>query len=291
MGTGGEASFYVTPFNTDALIETVDAAEKCGLYYTVIGNATNLIFSDEGFDGAVISTKRLSAVAVDGRLLHAECGSSLPALSATALSRSLTGLEGLVSIPGSVGGALVSNAGAFGNEISDGLLYFSVYLPKTGVFEIRTPRTHPFSYRKSHATDGGAIILSATFSLTLSDKTEIAEKMRKNVEKRRLSQPIGVKSVGSFFKKPDYADPSRSAYPEYSGKSAGELIDLCGLKGKRIGDAAVSEKHAGFLVNLGKAKAEDILRLAAEVKAEVLQRTGVTLTEECVKLAPRKDSV
>lgn len=288
MGTGGKATFFVTPNTATALIDTVRSAESSGIYYTVIGNATNLLFSDLGFHGAVISTKRINTLCLNNGLIFAECGTPLPRLSHFALENAFSGFEGLVSIPATVGGALVSNAGAFGNEISDNLVSFSVYLPKTDAVEERTPKDFPFSYRKSHATDGGGIILSACFSKNNGDRGEISAKMVQNRERRRRSQPTGVKSVGSFFKKPDYIGINKDVSTMYYGKSAGELIELCGLKGKTVGGAAVSEKHAGFIINKNSATTNDVKKLACEVKLTVLQKTGVILTEECVIVEPTK---
>ncbi len=286
IGTGGEARFFVTPYTADALIKTVETAKKRGIRFTVIGSATNILFSDEGFDGAVISTKKMSVASVRNGLIYADCGTPLPALSGLALENSFTGFEGLVSIPATVGGALASNAGAFGNEIADNLISFSVFLPESGKLETRLPRDFPFSYRQSHATDGGAIILSAVFEGKAGVPSEISAKMSKNREKRKAAQPTGVKSVGSFFKKPDYAVLNKNVPLPYYGKSAGELIDICGLKGVSVGGACVSEKHAGFLINRGGATTADFLKLSSEIKRTVFEKTGVLLTEECVRLPP-----
>lgn len=289
IGTGGEASFFVTPFSSETLIKTVKSARDNGIAFTVIGNATNILFPDEGFDGAVISTRKMNAVSVKDGLILADCGVSLPKLSSLALENAFTGFEGLVSIPATVGGALVTNAGAYGCEIADSLLSFSVFLPESGEVKPRLPKDYPFSYRLSHATDGGAIILSAIFEGKPGTHSEISAKMSENREKRRASQPTGVKSVGSFFKKPDYATLNKSVSPDYFGKSAGELIDLCGFKGMSVGGACVSEKHAGFLINLGNATTADFLQLSEIIKRKVFEKTGVRLTEECVIIQPRNE--
>lgn len=279
-GTGGKARLFVTPYSVKSLTDTLGAARKSGIYFTVVGNASNVLFSDSGFNGAVISTAELNGICLDGGEIYAECGAMLPRLSRFALENSLSGLEGLVSVPGTVGGALVSNAGAFGNEISDTLLSFSVYLPEGGRTEERTKEGYPFSYRESRATEGNAVILSAKFAPKAGVKSEIYAKMTESIERRRVTQPIGVKSVGSFFKRP--STESLCDVPEkYRGRSAGELIELCGLKGKMVGGAAVSEKHAGFLVNAGNATSRDFLALAEIIKDRVFEGTGVLLTEEC----------
>ena len=284
MGTGGNTRLFVTPYTVGSLIDTAKEAEKSGIYYAVIGNATNVLFPDEGVCGAVISTKRINGIFLKDGRIHAECGVTLPALSSFALRHALSGFEGLVSIPATVGGALTTNAGAFGCEIKDRLVSFSVYIPSENRVVVRTPKSHPFSYRKSRATEGEAVILSAVFSANAGDRAKIFAKMTENREKRRLSQPTGVKSVGSFFKKPDYTVENKAVSSTYYGKSAGELIDLCGLKGKRVGGAEVSKKHAGFITNTKNATTGDVLALASEVKQEVFERTGVRLCEECVKI-------
>lgn len=292
MGTGGKARFFVTPHTAGTLIETLKAAEKSSISYALIGNATNVLFSDDGFDGAVISTKRINGIYLKDGMIYVESGTSLPALSGFALENGFSGFEGLVSIPATVGGALTSNAGAFGCEIADRLVSFSVYIPSKDRIEVRTPKSHPFSYRKSSATDGGAVILSASFSADVGDRDEIFAKMMQNKEKRKLTQPIGVKSVGSFFKRPSYTEENKAVSVAYYGKSAGELIDLCGLKGKRAGGAEVSKKHAGFIINSGNATTGDVLALANEVKKAVFEKTGVKLCEECVKIeADKKQNV
>lgn len=280
LGTGGNASFFVTPRSVRSLTDTLRAAKRCGMYFTVIGNASNVLFSDRGFNGAVISTAEINGICLDGGKIYAECGVMLPRLCRFALENEYSGFEGLASVPGTVGGALISNAGAFGNEIADTLDTFSVYIPEKDVTESRTPSSYPFSYRSSHASDGGAVVLSAVFAPRVGKKSEIYAEMAENIERRRRTQPLGVKSVGSFFKRP-ITEPSSDVPEKYQGRSAGELIDICGLKGKRIGGAAVSEKHAGFLVNTGNATTEDFLALAEMIKKTVFERTGVLLTEEC----------
>ncbi len=286
IGTGGTARFFVTPYTADALIKTVGAAKKSDISFAVIGNATNILFPDGGFDGAIISTKKISDVSVKNGLIYADCGAPLPSLSRIALENGFGGFEGLISIPATVGGALISNAGAYGCEISDNLISFSVYIPESGRLEARLPKDFPFSYRESRAADGGAIILSAVFKGKTAPKSEISKKMSENKEKRKKSQPLGVKSVGSFFKKPDYVTLNKSISPPYLGKSAGELIDLCGLKGLAVGGACVSEKHAGFLINRGNATTSDFLKLSRMIKDTVFEKTGVRLTEECIIMRP-----
>lgn len=291
IGTGGRAQIFVLPKSTEALISVIKKAESLGIGYSVIGNATNIIFSDSGFDGAIISTKLINRINMQIKdVIYAECGVSLPRLSSFAAEHSFGGFEGLCSVPATVGGAISLNAGAFGNEISDRLISFKVYIPREDRVETRDKLKYQFSYRKSQATDGGAIILSALFEAIPADKSEILQRISKNREKRKLSQPTGVKSVGSYFKKPDYS-VQKDVSPLYYGKSAGELIELCGLKGFSVGGASVSQKHANFLINTdGKASSEDVFLLAETVKRVVFERTGIKLFEEAERLpfSPRQ---
>lgn len=277
FGIGGPASFVVWPCSSDALLQTVRALEEMKERYAVIGNATNILFDDRGFCGTVISTVKANRLEFKceeyGETLTAECGAMLPRIAFLAKEKGLCGFEGLSHIPATVGGAVASNAGAFGQEISDRLREISV-LSCGREYILKTEKAM-FSYRKSVVSDNGYILLKAVFSLPYGEKSEIIKKTELAKETRKSTQPTCVKSAGSYFKRPTFDDKI-----EYSRLSAGELIDRCGLKGKRIGGAMVSEKHANFLVNLGNAKSEDVLKLANEIKTEVFLKTGVKLLEE-----------
>ncbi len=282
MGVGGKADFFILPKSAASLISIITEAELCGLPYTVVGNSSNVIYSDEGYKGVVIGTKYIDKITLSERLgrvrLSVGAGAMLPRLAAFAAGHALTGFEGLCSIPGTVGGAVISNAGAFGQEISDGI--YGIFLlthDKKLVFR-RTSKSM-FSYRKCNAVTNGETVLSVLFALEKGDKNEIAQRMELFRQKRRESQPTGVKSAGSYFKRPDIPKGA-----SYFGMSAGELIDMCGLKGLRIGGATVSEKHANFIINDGKASAYDVKMLADTVKQEVYKRTGVVLCEEAISI-------
>ena len=293
MGTGGRAEFYVTPYDIQTLVMTVREAGKYGRY-KVIGNASNLIFDDRGFCGTVISTVKIRASGVlrqprnaeESRifaktgarvLMYATCGTWLPSLSLAAKNLGYTGFEGLCSIPATVGGALYTNAGAFGCEISDNLAALSIYLPeieKTGLI-FRDEMT--FSYRKSSVGKSGEIVLCAYFFVRDGNRSKILEKTEESKKKRAATQPIGVRSAGSYFKRPDPGEGKAA----YRGKSAGELIELCGLKGCTVRGAQVSEKHGNFIINAsGKSRSSDIITLARKVKKKVYEKCGVRLVEE-----------
>jgi UDP-N-acetylmuramate dehydrogenase len=287
FGIGGKARVFVIPYDTDTLCDTVTLAASAGRYI-IIGNASNLLFDDRGFSGTVISTARIRAVELTEiervgkiggceRVISALCGVSLPQLSAFALRNGITGFEGLCSIPATVGGALCQNAGAYGQAISDTLIAYEAFYP-----DKREKRTvfvggECFSYRKSPIGKQGEAVLCAYFRAESAECGQILEKMEKNKACRLASQPIGARSAGSYFRRPEGAD----------GKSAGELIDKSGLKGLSVGGAEVSVKHANFIINKsGSATACDVLRLADTVKKTVFLNCGVMLCEE-VEFIPR----
>lgn len=293
FGIGGEAGVFVRVREKEALCELIGFLHG-KISYKVIGCGSNLLFSDLGFNGAVISTRALDFCALldapkrptDAavfdtfnvkKVIFADCGCALSRLCEVARASDVTGFEGLCSIPATVGGAVINNAGAFGSEIADTLLACEVYYPELGQCLLRPTVSGDFSYRKSRFKDEGGIILSAYFAAREGERSLIAEKMQKNKALRAFSQPQGVRSAGSFFKRPAPFE----GYIGYRGKSAGELIDLCSLKGLTVGGASVSEKHANFIVNAsGKASAEDVLALKETIKRKVFEKTGVLLYEE-----------
>ncbi len=299
FGIGGPAVLTVYPFDAETLKQTASGVLSAGIRSIVVGNATNLLFDDLGFGGAVISCscmKRIIYPYRGGRYagnerkeceeyIYAECGASLPAFVNKASRCGLTGFEGLCSVPATMGGAIVSNAGAFGCEIADKLSAFEVFDPKTARGVIRTREETHFSYRESGAAAPGEVIISALFRAEKGDPTEISARLSEAKEKRLASQPQGVRSAGSYFKKPD----ARQGFEPYRGMSAGELIDRCGLKGLSVGDAAVSEKHANFIINKGAASCRDVLALADIIKKTVLERTGIALIEEVRYIPYRRE--
>ena len=286
FGIGGKAKYYVRPKTEEALIETVRAARQAEIAHIVIGNASNLLFDDTGYFGAVISTVKISGVfsvddeSIGKNRLFAFCGAKLPVLSGRALQYGFTGFEGLCSIPATVGGALRSNAGAFGNEISDHLEYVKVFSEERDEAFLKSKAECGFSYRSSRVSENGEIILCACFSCEQRDKAQIADKMKLCKSKRSASQPTGVKSAGCYFKSPF---PSEITDPRYGSASAGEIIDRCGLKGLTVGKAAVSDVHGNFIINTAeKGSASDVLKLAETVKETVYKKTGILLREEVV---------
>ena len=266
---GGVADVIAFPDSTEKLTAAIKAAKDMGMPYEVVGNGSNMLFPDNGYRGLIVVTKNIKDISFkeDGSVFCG-CGAMLPALSAAACDRSLSGLEFACGIPGSVGGAVFMNAGAHGGEISGVLRSSVAYDTKNDTVVTINADEHLFSYRHSIYADNRALVcLGAELALSPSDKEEISAKMRENTEKRRSSQPLSSPSAGSFFKRPE-------------GYFAAKLIDDCGLKGYRVGNAAVSEKHAGFIVNLGGATAKDVLRLAEYVADKVYAEFGVRLERE-----------
>ncbi len=278
IGTGGEAEFFILPNGAYTLCEVLQSAKSLKIPICAVGNSSNIIYSDRGFNGAVICTKNIKGYLLkknsEGAKIFTGCGVMLPQLCQVALENELSGFEGLSSIPGTVGGALMSNAGAYGQSISDNLQGIFL-LTKDCKVTFRRVDRGMFCYRKCYAVNEGEIVIGAVFTLKFGDKAEIIEKMQSCKRKRLLTQPVGVKSVGSFFKRPNIEEAS-----PYFGFSAGKLADICGLKGAYIGGAAVSEKHANFIINTGTASSNDIILLAKLIKDIVFFKTGVRLERE-----------
>ena len=267
MRVGGPAALAAFPTGSAELSALIQRAKEASVRYIIVGNASNILFSDDGFDGLAIFTTAMRRVVWNGARVTAECGASLTGLAAAATKRGLSGLEFAFGIPGTVGGAVYMNAGAYGSQVS-AVLTSSEYLQGNTVLT-RTAEEHGFGYRTSIYRSTDDIILSAEFTLTPGDPEEIAAKAAKNMESRRSKQPLEFPNAGSVFKRPEGAFP-------------GALIEEAGLKGLRIGGAEISEKHANFIVNRGNATASDILRLEETVQKEVYKRSGILLETEII---------
>lgn len=267
---GGIADAVVYPDTEEKLIAALVLAREHGVPYRVFGNTSNILFSDSGFRGVIIITKKISQIDFDMSTVTCGCGAMLPVLSERSAKRALSGVEFACGIPGTVGGAIFMNAGAHGGAISDVLVSSRAYdLDTNNIVELDNG-AHRFAYRHSvYMSAPNLICISAKFELDYDNENSIREKMQENMKKRRDTQPLDLPSAGSFFKRPE-------------GYFAAKLIDDCGLKGLRIGGACVSEKHAGFVVNLGGATASDILALSDIVSANVREMTGVILEREVI---------
>ena len=264
---GGTADLFVVPNNLMELINVLDILKENNVEYFLLGAGSNLLISDKGIRGAVIKLGDGFdyAHAKNGYIL-AGAGVSLAKLSACAKEAELKGLEFASGIPGSLGGALFMNAGAYGGEMKDVVTEVS-YIDKDGTVKTASCSECDFGYRKSIFSSGDKIIISAKITLEKGSREEILQKMRELNAKRKEKQPLEYPSAGSTFKRPE-------------GHFAGALIEEAGLKGHTIGGAQVSEKHAGFVINTGDATAEDVCELIEYVKKEVFKKSGVELEPE-----------
>jgi UDP-N-acetylmuramate dehydrogenase len=267
MKVGGPADFYIEPADKDDLLAIVRYFRQQRFPWMMIGRGSNILVSDEGIRGAVLNVESaLSSLSQSGGSIIAESGVRLTKFVDFCIQHGYAGSEMLAGIPGTVGGAVVMNAGAHGGEISDHLLAIEVL--REGVVEVVRKEEAGFYYRSSALASD--IVLAATFGFPHGEKEELSKKRRELIMKRNDSQPLDLPNLGSMFKNPKNAH-------------AAQLIEQAGLKGKRIGDAQVSEKHANFIVNLGSAKADDVVKLIELVKRTVYQHFGLMLDLE-VKL-------
>ena len=263
---GGHVELALFPDTEEKLIGALSLLREAEIPFAVLGNGSNVLFGDGRLEGAIVFTKNMTELRVCKSRIDAACGVSLAALASAAADHSLDGLAFAKGIPGTVGGAVFMNAGAYGGAISDVLTESRAWDTEHG--ELLTIVEHDFGYRASvYMQRKELICLGATFALREGDRETIVERMRELAVCRREKQPLEYPSAGSYFKRPE-------------GHFAGKLIEDCGLKGYSVGGAEVSTKHAGFLINRGDATAEDVLRLEEEVKNEVYRRFGVTLERE-----------
>ena len=265
---GGPADLFVVPTTVEGLAAVVSACNKEGIYCFILGNGSNVLVSDKGIRGVVVSTAAcLNNIELIGAY-EIKCGAGvkLSRLSDLACENSLTGAEFAWGIPGTVGGAVYMNAGAYDGEMKD-ILVSCEYLTPDGELHTMLADEMDLSYRHSAFSENGYVIVSATVRLKAGDKGEIRAKMDDFMHRRKSKQPLEFPSAGSTFKRP-------------VGGFAAALIDECGLKGYSVGGAQVSEKHAGFVINKGGALAADICSLSAQVIEKVKQDTGVVMQPE-----------
>ena len=266
MRVGGNAKYVFCPKDVHELKAVIDYCKSNNERYIVIGNGSNIIFMDDGFDGIVIKIFNLmSDSSIEGDLIKADAGCILSKLANLAKDNSLKGMEFASGIPGTLGGAIVMNAGAYGGEMKDIIEYVDILLDDGNVKRYSNEEMN-FGYRKS-IVDEGKIVLSAGLRLSKGDKSEIEAKMLELKEKRTSKQPLEYPSSGSTFKRPE-------------GYFAAKLIEDAGLKGYRVGGAMVSPKHSGFVINYDNATAEDVLKLIEDVRNIVNDKFGVLLEPE-----------
>lgn len=265
MRVGGMASLLSAVTSAEQLIKAVRMAQEHNVRFAVIGNGSNVVFSDDGFSGLVIVTTGMKSFSIENTVIKADCGVSVTRLATEAQRAGLSGLEFAYGIPGTVGGGVYMNAGAYGGSLSDVVVSSICFDTEKQTIRKIDLEEHEFSYRHSiYTQNSNLVILAAMLELTHGDKNEIAEQMNAHLRSRKEKQPLEFPSAGSVFKRP-------------IGYYAGELIEKSGLKGYRIGGAEVSEKHAGFIVNRGGATADDVKRLVEHIKHTVYQNYGVEL--------------
>lgn len=266
---GGPCDLMIFPKSSESLSKLVKTAQTLGIKNMILGNGSNVLFDDNGYRGVIfLIGQDMSEIIVNGCVITAYAGALLTKVCKTALEYSLTGMEFAWGIPGTAGGAVYMNAGAYGGEIKD--IVRSVTCIKDGK-EVTYDRSMLcFDYRRSRFTDSQEIIVSADFELAAGEQSAIKEKMNELLSRRKAKQPLEYPSAGSTFKRPP-------------GTYAGLVIEQCGLKGYRVGNAMISEKHANFAINVGGATSKEMKTLITDVQRIVKEKTGYTL--ECeVKL-------
>ena len=264
--TGGPADFLVFPTNFEEISRTFEVAKQNNIPVTVLGNGSNLIIKDGGIRGIVIILTQLDDVRVDGDAIVAQSGAAIIDVSRIALQHELTGLEFACGIPGTVGGALFMNAGAYGGEVKD-VLESAVVLTADGELVTLTKDEFDFGYRSSAFAKKKMCVLEATFRCRKGDPEQIKEKMDELTYLRESKQPLEYPSCGSVFKRPE-------------GHFAGKLIQESGLQGTQIGGVQVSAKHAGFMVNIDHGTASDYIALIQHVQKTVKEKFDVQLETE-----------
>jgi UDP-N-acetylmuramate dehydrogenase len=263
---GGKCKYVVKPNNFTQINEIVSILKKHNIDYYFLGNGSNVLVSDNGYDGAIILlANSLNNFKIDNATIECESGVTLSKLCSVALEHNLSGLEFAFGIPGTVGGAVYMNAGAYGGEMKD-VISSCTYLDENNEIKTIYRNEMDLSYRHSIFTDTKCCIISATFELQKDDPKDIKNRMNDYMTRRKTKQPLEYPSGGSTFKRPE-------------GNYASALIEQCGLKGYRVGDAMVSEKHSGFVINVGKATCDDVLNLVDHIKQVVFEQTGYEL--EC----------
>ncbi len=269
--TGGPAEALIKISDAKQPAELIPYLNQIEAPYFIKGNGSNLLVSDRGYEGIVLEFgEKFQKINVEGTKIRAEAGASMAAIANQALKNSLTGFEFASGIPGTIGGGVCMNAGAYDGECKDVVETVSVLTERGEILTIRNGDME-FGYRKSILKERPFVVLEVTLELTPGDPEKIREKMAELNAKRREKQPLEYPSAGSTFKRPE-------------GYFAGKLIMDTGLRGFSIGGAAVSEKHCGFIVNKGRASSADIYEVIQEVKEKVYDRFGVTLEPEVVFL-------
>lgn len=263
---GGPARFFYVPKNIEELKLIIQCCKNEKLKYMIVGNGSNMLFLDEGFDGAVICVgSSMGNINVDNISIYAEAGALLSKVASSARDAGLTGMEFAAGIPGTIGGAIVMNAGAYGGEMKD-IVSFVDILEADGNLRRYSNEEMQFGYRRS-IVDADKVVVGVGLKLACGNIDDINARMDELKTARVSKQPLEFPSAGSTFKRPE-------------GYFAGKLIDDCGLRGYRVGGAMVSEKHCGFVINYDNATAKDVLKLIDDVKNKVYDEYNVLLEPE-----------
>ena len=268
--TGGPAAAFLVPEDEGSMLKLLAVLSESEIPFIILGNGTNVVFRDESLPYCIISTEKLQEISLtEEGYVSAQAGAALSRVATFAYENSLTGMEFASGIPGSAGGGVLMNAGAYGGELKDIILSVRC-CGKNGKYIQELPAEQcDFRYRHSLFQSGDYVILGAVFRLERGEKSGIAAKMKELNARRREKQPLDLPSAGSAFKRPE-------------GHYAAALIEQCGLKGTAVGGAQVSEKHAGFIVNTGTATSADLEALLTLVSDTVKERTGIELQREII---------
>ncbi|MBR4035702.1 MAG: UDP-N-acetylmuramate dehydrogenase [Oscillospiraceae bacterium] len=265
---GGNAMCIAMPDSIEKAALLVKFLNENNIKHYYLGNGSNVIFNDNGFDGVIIKTQALNSLEINGDTVVAGAGLLMTSFAKRMQENNLSGVEFCYGIPGNIGGGVYMNAGAYGGEISNCIVSVD-YLDENGDLKTISKEDCQFAYRHSVFMQNKWLIVSATFKMTEKDGAEMLSFMEDIMQRRKDKQPLEKPSAGSSFKRP-------------VGYFAAALIDECGLKGLTVGDAQVSEKHAGFIVNIGDATCRDIVNLADKVRQIVLEQKGVVLEKEMI---------
>ncbi len=269
---GGSAALYAVCETMEALAYLISLCQANDIRYMVLGCGSNVLFADEGYDGVILSTTGLHEIRVEENILHVQAGASLTAAAKAARDASLTGMEFAHGIPGSLGGAVFMNAGAYDGEMKDIVLESTYLDAATGEIHTLTGEAHQFGYRESvYRAHPAWIILSAKLQLQPGNKDEITAKMDDLMSRRIAKQPLEYPSAGSTFKR-------------YPGRYTAQMIDELGMKGWQIGGAQVSEKHAGFIINKGGATCADVLALIEKIQETIYESYGIRIECELIPI-------
>jgi UDP-N-acetylmuramate dehydrogenase len=287
---GGPADYYFAAPTADRLVAALAAAREAGVPVFLLGGGSNLLVSDEGFRGLVIRNA-IETIEFEGTAAHVGCGADFLELIYQCRDRELSGLEFAAGIPGSVGGALYGNAGCYGEDIGRYTIECTHVAPDGTGLETRPAAWYEFAYRDSRLKRDERVLLSCLLSFRRGERVAIQQVIDEKLEIRRVKHPQWrvEPTAGSYFKNlpPDWQMPGAKLSPGTRRVAAGQLLDECGCRGLRVGDAMVFSKHANIIVNAGRATAREVLELAEIMKGKVREKFGVTLEEEVMFLGER----